>query len=114
MLIYHGISGNTLDRGPDFNGLRYSAGAMILDCNDPSHVLARTPEALLAPETHDEIIGTTGNVVFPTAIEEIDGSLFVFYGMADTKIGVARLDRMKPLTIEETDRMKDTHMKEVS
>ena len=34
------------------------------------------------------------NVVFPTAIEEIDGVHFVFYGMADSKIGVARLDRV--------------------
>jgi hypothetical protein len=26
-------------------------------------------------------------------IEEIDGTHYVFYGMADSKIGVARLDR---------------------
>jgi len=31
--------------------------------------------------------------VFPTAIEEVDGVPFVFYGMADSRIGVARLDR---------------------
>jgi predicted GH43/DUF377 family glycosyl hydrolase len=30
-------------------------------------------------------------VVFPTAIEEIDGRRFVFYGMADSQIGVAEL-----------------------
>lgn len=30
---------------------------------------------------------------FPTAIEEIDGVRYVFYGMADAHIGVARLDR---------------------
>ena len=34
------------------------------------------------------------NVVFPTAIEEIDGVRYVFYGMADAHIGVARLDRV--------------------
>jgi predicted GH43/DUF377 family glycosyl hydrolase len=34
------------------------------------------------------------DVVFPTAIEEIDGHQFVFYGMADSSIGVASLDRM--------------------
>jgi predicted GH43/DUF377 family glycosyl hydrolase len=33
------------------------------------------------------------NVVFPTAIETIDGRTFVFYGMADTRIGVAVLER---------------------
>jgi predicted GH43/DUF377 family glycosyl hydrolase len=34
---------------------------------------------------------STRNVVFPTAIEEIEGERYVFYGMADTSIGVARL-----------------------
>ena len=56
-------------------------------------MLARTAEPLLAPETEEERSGIVPNVVFPTAIEEIDGTHFVFYGMADSKIGVARLDR---------------------
>ena len=54
------------------------------------------PEPLLAPERPDELVGTVGNVVFPTAIEPaVDGTrLYVFYGMADDRIGVARLDRI--------------------
>jgi predicted GH43/DUF377 family glycosyl hydrolase len=66
---------------------------MILDADDPSRVLARTSEPLLAAETEEERSGIVPNVVFPTAIEEIEGQRFVFYGMADSKIGVARLDR---------------------
>jgi predicted GH43/DUF377 family glycosyl hydrolase len=58
-------------------------------------VLARTAEPLLTPETDDERTGTVSNVVFPTAVEEIDGERYVFYGMADAKIGVARLDRLR-------------------
>ena len=65
---------------------------MLLDPADPSRVLARTAEPILAPETDDERAGTVPNVVFPTAIEEVDGVRYVFYGMADSKIGVARLD----------------------
>ncbi len=30
---------------------------------------------------------------FPTAIETTDAGSFVFYGMADARIGAARLDR---------------------
>jgi len=67
---------------------------MILDAVDPTIVLARTAEPLLAPETEDERSGIVPNVVFPTAIEEIDGQKRVFYGMADSKIGVGRLDRV--------------------
>ena len=67
---------------------------MLLDPNDPGTVLARTCSPLLEPLTAGEREGTVPNVVFPTAIEEIDGQRFVFYGMADSSIGVARLDRM--------------------
>jgi predicted GH43/DUF377 family glycosyl hydrolase len=66
---------------------------MILDPADPATVLSRTTEPLMAPETEEERSGTVPNVVFPTAIEEIDGVRYVFYGMADAHIGVARLDR---------------------
>ena len=67
---------------------------MLLDPADPSHVLSRTPEPIFVPETADEQSGTVPNVVFPTAIEQVDGVHYVFYGMADSKIGVARLDRL--------------------
>ena len=65
---------------------------MLLDPDDPGTVLARTAVPLLEPEIPRRASGTVPNVVFPTAIEEIDGQRFVFYGMADSSIGVARLD----------------------
>ena len=73
--------------------VNYAAGALILDADDPSRVIARTPQPLLAPETEEERSGIVPNVVFPTAIEAIEGRRFVFYGMADSKIGVALLER---------------------
>jgi predicted GH43/DUF377 family glycosyl hydrolase len=94
LLIHHGVTG-TLEHGTDQQqSVRYKAGALLLDVDDPSRVLARTAEPLLSPETLEELVGTVPNVVFPTAIEEIEGALYVFYGMADTSIGVARLDRV--------------------
>ena len=47
-------------------------------------------------KTEDERAGVVPNVVFPTAIESVDGVRYVFYGMADAKIGVARLDHTEP------------------
>jgi len=79
---------------PTTQRVEYSAGAMLLDAEDPSRVLARTPEPILRPTTYAETHGTVPGVVFPTAIEEIDGEHFVFYGMSDAQIGVARLDRL--------------------
>jgi predicted GH43/DUF377 family glycosyl hydrolase len=68
---------------------------MILDPSDVTNVLTRTEQPLLIPETADERSGVVPNVVFPTAIEEVDGQHYVFYGMADAKIGVARLERLR-------------------
>ncbi len=91
LLIHHGVSGIPRPGWEPQPDLHYKAGAMLLDLADPGRVLARTPIPLLEPRTGDERHGTVPNVVFPTAIEDIDGRRFVFYGMADSSIGVAEL-----------------------
>jgi len=93
LLLHHGVTGR-LEPGVDQQkNVNYSAGAMILDADEPWRVLDRTREPLLAAETEDERSGIVPNVVFPTAIETVDGRDWVFYGMADSKIGVALLER---------------------
>ena len=86
-------SGSIEDPFAQNQKVSYAAGAMILDPADPSQVIARSDQPLMAPETEEERSGTVPNVVFPTAIEEVDGKLYVFYGMADAHIGVALLER---------------------
>jgi predicted GH43/DUF377 family glycosyl hydrolase len=93
LLLHHGVTGILAKAFDQQQKVNYAAGGMILDAEDPTIVLSRTSEPLLKAETADETSGIVPNVVFPTAIEAIDGQLFVFYGMADSKIGVARLDR---------------------
>lgn len=94
LVLHHGVTGANTKGFELAYGARYTAGAMLLDADDVSRVIARTSEPLLAPETDDEMTGTLGNVVFPTAIEQIGDRRFVFYGMADSKIGVAELTRV--------------------
>lgn len=93
LLLHHGVTGEITDPWSTRNAVRYCVGAMLLDAADPSRVLARTDDPLLEPETADERQGTVADVVFPTAVEQVDGRTYVFYGMADARIGVARLDR---------------------
>ena len=93
LLLHHGVRGKLAPGWHVQLEVHYAAGAMILDADDITKVIARTPEPLLAPETTEELVGTVANVVFPTAIEEVQGVLYVFYGMADAHIGVARLER---------------------
>lgn len=96
LLLHHGVDGR-LDEGFVLQQrTTYSAGAMLLDAEDVTRVLARSASPMLVPETEDERTGIVSNVVFPTAIEDIDGVRYVFYGMADTRIGVARLQRIRP------------------
>jgi predicted GH43/DUF377 family glycosyl hydrolase len=92
LLVHHGVTG-ALERGTDLQQAAfYSAGALLLDGRDVSRVLARSTEPLLAPVTAGEREGIVPNVVFPTALEPRgDGTADVFYGMADSRIGVARL-----------------------
>lgn len=93
LVIHHGVSGTMV--GSVFEPqqhLTYAAGALLLDLEDPSRLIARSTKPLLEPTGEAERAGTVANVVFPTAVEWIDGVAYVFYGMADARIGVARLD----------------------
>ena len=94
LLLHHGVSGELTNGFVLQQGLVYSAGAMILSAGDPGQVVARTSQPLMSPDNPEEQVGTVSNVVFPTCIEETSAGAFVFYGMADARIGVARLDRV--------------------
>jgi predicted GH43/DUF377 family glycosyl hydrolase len=92
LLLHHGVTGRLERAIAQQKHVNYAAGAMILDADEPWRILQRTSEPLLTASTEDERSGIVPNVVFPTAIETVDGVQYVFYGMADSKIGVARLD----------------------
>jgi beta-1,2-mannobiose phosphorylase / 1,2-beta-oligomannan phosphorylase len=97
LIVYHGVTTGG-DRQPgEPVPVRYVAGAMVLDPQDVSRVLYRSALPLLEPETEAERKGTVGNVVFPTAVDLRDGGeADVYYGMADYRIGAARLRRLTP------------------
>ncbi|MFH1200751.1 MAG: hypothetical protein V1484_00250 [bacterium] len=83
LLLYHGISKSHKI---------YRIGAVLLDLNDPAIVLARTSDPIFEPEEPYEKIGLTNNVVFPCGMIEKDGLLFIYYGGADTVVGVATIE----------------------
>jgi predicted GH43/DUF377 family glycosyl hydrolase len=70
---------------------------MVLDKERPREILYRSAEPVLRPELPQECQGTVPDIVFPTGIDRRNdiGSpdrFDVYYGMADNRIGVARLD----------------------
>jgi predicted GH43/DUF377 family glycosyl hydrolase len=101
LVLYHGVDG-TLQTGVTKRELCYAAGAMILDREHPNRILYRSPGPVLAPAGPLELHGTVESVVFPTGIDRRDDlgrpdRYDVYYGMADYRIGVARLDMPETL-----------------
>ena len=94
--MYHGVSeaaSLTAGRHP----LCYSAGVMVLSKAHPRVIRYRSAEPVLKPELPEERNGIVANVVFPTGIDRRDDlgmpdRFDVYYGMADCRVGVARLD----------------------
>lgn len=80
LLLYHGVDEASV----------YRVGAMLLDLDDPAKVIARTKRFIMEPEEYYERFGLViPNVIFPTGIVAKDGLLYIYYGCADTAIGLA-------------------------
>lgn len=84
LLLYHCVSRKT-------QPMTYYVAAALLDLKDPSKVLARRKVPILEPETAYELYGQVNNVVFPCGAVIIGEDLFVYYGAADSVIGVATM-----------------------
>ena len=67
----------------------YRLGALLLDLEDPSRVLARTPDWIMQPEAEYEIDGYYRGCVFPCGKVLIGDTLFVYYGAADKYVCLA-------------------------
>ncbi len=90
LLIYHGV---------DYNYV-YRLGVLLVDLNNPQKIIYRSPNPVLEPE-EDYEVGLDGawvpNVVFTCGavaatdkeILEDDDEILVYYGAADTSIGLA-------------------------
>lgn len=96
LMIYHGVQKHK-DFTKEKPKYTYSAGAMILSEKAPQKIIYRSANPILSPELSDETIGTVGNVVFPTGTDRRDdigqpNRIDVYYGMADDRIGVAKME----------------------
>jgi len=101
MIIYHGVHEVDTPGGPK-HPLCYSAGVMMLSKTHPHVVRYRSADPVLTPLLPNERRGAVPNVVFPTGIDRRDDLgepdwFDVYYGMADQRIGVARLKVPKHL-----------------
>jgi predicted GH43/DUF377 family glycosyl hydrolase len=76
--------------------LRYTFGQALFDADDPARLLRRSARPLLEPTTADEVEGQVPQVVFGEGMVFFQGRWLLYYGMADSRIGVAVADNAPP------------------
>ncbi len=81
LLLYHGVSWSTT----------YRVGAVLLDLEDPTIITARTAIPLFEPKEEYEHKGMVSNVVFPCGLVVRGTTAYMYYGAADSVIGVATI-----------------------
>ncbi len=91
--IYHGANDKH----------KYCLGALLLDLNDPSIVLARSEQPIMEPKADYELTGFFGNVVFTNG-HIVDGdTITMYYGASDEVICMAKFsikEILSTLTID--------------
>ena len=81
LLLYHAQD----NREPH----KYKLGAMILDKNDPTKILYRSPEPILSPEACYENDGKPG-VVYASGAVVKNNELIIYYGGGDKHVCIAQ------------------------
>jgi len=70
---------------------RYCLGALLLDLDDPSKVLARSEQPIMEPVAPYEQTGFFGNVVFTNGHYVEGDTIYMYYGASDEVICGAKL-----------------------
>ncbi|MCF4101396.1 glycoside hydrolase family 130 protein [Gillisia sp. M10.2A] len=79
LMIYHGATEKH----------RYCLGAILLDLQDPSKVLARSEEPIMEPTATYETTGFFGEVIFTNGHIVKGDEIMMYYGAADEFVGLA-------------------------
>ncbi len=90
LLLYNGMN---LDTGgdPEIATGAYCSGQALFDANDPTKLINRLEKNFLRPDQPYEIQGQVNQVCFIEGLVPYKDKWFLYYGTADSKIGVATL-----------------------
>ena len=103
VIIYHGVDQRRV----------YRLGIAVLDLDDPTKVLVHQDEPILEPYEGWELYGDVPNVVFSCGHARANADTYVYYGAADSVIGVAvlpgsQLDEVLRLALEAKAKLMET------
>jgi predicted GH43/DUF377 family glycosyl hydrolase len=97
LLLYNGRNNTNEYADPRFNKGTYSAGQMLFDLNDPCTLLERTNVPFFRPMEGFEKSGQyASGTVFIEGLVYYKGKWYLYYGCADSMVGVAVYDPADP------------------
>jgi predicted GH43/DUF377 family glycosyl hydrolase len=82
LILYHGVRTTA-------SGSIYRLGLALLDLHDPRKVIRRSQEWIFGPKAPYEREGDVDDVVFPCGWINRNGTVYMYYGAADSCIGLA-------------------------
>ena len=82
LIVYHAVDRDRV----------YRLALVLLDLDNPLKILNRSNEPILQPETPWELQGDASNIVFTCGTVLLGTELWVYYGGADTVLGLAKGD----------------------
>jgi predicted GH43/DUF377 family glycosyl hydrolase len=88
VLIYNGAELVLNEKGEP-NGVAYQPGQVLFDPNEPGSPIGRAGIPFLPGEERERLSGQVDNVCFAQGLVLFEGSWFLYYGMADSRIGCA-------------------------
>ena len=93
LLLYNGKNRTDELRDKRFNSGTYSAGQVLFDLKDPYKAIARLDTPFFRPTENFEKSGQyVDGTVFIEGLVHHQGKWFLYYGCADSKVGVAIYD----------------------
>lgn len=93
LLVYNGKNAEGADGDPALAGGAYAAGQLLFDRNEPTKLLGRLDKPFFVPEEPFEKSGQyPAGTVFTEGLVYFGNKWFLYYGCADSRVGVAVFD----------------------
>ena len=87
-MIYNGAN-HYIDGDPSLQPLSYQPGQSLFDPEDPASCIARDIEPFLRADNVGAREGQVSNVCFAQSLVLFEDRWFLYFGMADSRIGCA-------------------------
>lgn len=88
LLLYNGVNAKT-DNDPSLPVGAFSGGQILFDRHNPVQVLKRSEQDFIRPDRPMEQTGLVPNVCFLEGLVWFKHAWYLYYGAADTRVGVA-------------------------